>query len=386
MAIFGKRKSEKDKDKDKDKQPGSQIQSSNPNNGDSISSMSPAMESSVKQSQQQQQQSPYSSIPTPGGSHIQNKGSISGPSGGVGPMGSGFAPHSGPPGPSGIPAPSSGPLGAASGFRFGGPAPRPDGMGSGIPAPGQGSLRSRKVSEQGGGPIMAGPPPGSSFGMGNVGSPSGGSVSGLPPASSGLDAGPPLTNPNNVPGQPVGDRGRSQQVVYPWSQRGLVMNPPKFLDETRQAPPGALSPFPFPRYGHAVNQAASSTGELYLFGGLVRESVKNDLYTIYVDKLVSQQPPNSPPGQAPAPVNANSIYASATLVQTTGEIPPPRVGHATVLVSNVLILWGGDTKVRADDKQDEGLYLLNLSTREWTRVKAGDGPETCPVGRSTAPS
>lgn len=158
------------------------------------------------------------------------------------------------------------------------------------------------------------------------------------------------------------------------------MNPPKFLDETRQAPPGALSPFPFPRYGHAVNQAASSTGELYLFGGLVRESVKNDLYTIYVDKLVSQAP-NSPPGTAPASVNANQIYASATLVQTTGEIPPPRVGHATVLVSNVLILWGGDTKVRADDKQDEGLYLLNLSTREWTRVKAGDGPETCPVGR-----
>lgn len=241
-------------------------------------------------------------------------------------------------------------------------------------------MRSRKMSEQGA-PIAPGAP-GSQFGMPGVGSPTAGSISGLPTQSTGPDAGPPLANPNvpGQPGQPL-EKGRSQHVVYPWSQRGLVMNPPKFLDETRQAPPGALSPFPFPRYGHAVNQAASSNGELYLFGGLVRESVKNDLYTIYADKLISQTP-NSPPGAPGAgPAAASQIYASATLVQTTGEIPPPRVGHATVLVSNVLILWGGDTKVRADDKQDEGLYLLNLSTREWTRVKAGDGPDTCPVGR-----
>lgn len=376
MAIFGKKKS--DKDKEKDKHAGSHIQSSNPNNGDSISSLSPAMESSVKQSQLPQQQQPpqqqstYSGIPTSIGSHNQNKGSISASMAG-GPVGSGFVPHPAQSGPSAIPVPGSGPLGAASGFRFGGPAPRPDGIGSGIPAPGQGSLRSRKMSEQGG-PIMGAHPAGSNFGMGAMTSPPNSTVSGLPPASSGLDAGPAISNAT-APGQPLGEKARSQSVVYPWSQRGLAMNPPKFLDESRQAPPGALSPFPFPRYGHAVNQAASSAGELYLFGGLVRESVKNDLYTIYVDKLISQTP-NSPPG-----ANANQLYASATLVQTTGEIPPPRVGHATVLVSNVLILWGGDTKVRADDKQDEGLYLLNLSTREWTRVKAGDGHETCPVGR-----
>ncbi|SOV01299.1 related to KEL1 - involved in cell fusion and morphology [Ustilago sp. UG-2017a] len=385
MAIFGKKKSDKDRDKEKQ-----QLQSSGPSIGDSISSPSPAMESSARQpsqqqQQQQQQQSPYSreasGIPTPGGSHIPNKGSISGLPGGPMAMGSGFAPYPGQPGPSGIPASSSGPLGSASGFRFGGPAPRPDGMGSGIPTPGgQGSLRSRKISEQGAPIMAAGAPPGSNFGMGGgVGSPNGGSISGLPSQSSGPDAGPPLSNPN-LPGALL-DKGRSQQVVYPWSQRGLVMKPPKFLDESRQAPPGALSPFPFPRYGHAVNQMASASGELYLFGGLVRESVKNDLYTVYVDKLISQTPNSPPNATGPGSVNPSQIYASATLVQTTGEIPPPRVGHATVLVSNVLILWGGDTKVRPDDKQDEGLYLLNLSTREWTRVKAGDDPETCPVGR-----
>ena len=117
MAIFGKKKS--DKDKEKDKHAGSHIQSSNPNNGDSISSLSPAMESSVKQAQLPQQQQPpqqqstYSGIPTSIGSHNQNKGSISASMAG-GPVGSGFVPHPAQSGPSAIPVPGSGPLGAAS--------------------------------------------------------------------------------------------------------------------------------------------------------------------------------------------------------------------------------------------------------------------------------
>lgn len=48
-------------------------------------------------------------------------------------------------------------------------------------------------------------------------------------------------------------------------------------------------------------------------------------------------------------------------MQTGGEIPSPRVGHASALVSNVLIVWGGDTKdPGSTEKQDDGLYLLNL--------------------------
>lgn len=91
---------------------------------------------------------------------------------------------------------------------------------------------------------------------------------------------------------------------------------------------------------------------------------------------------------------------SATLLQTAGEIPSPRVGHASALVGSVLIVWGGDTKAntkaKPTDKQDDGLYLLNLGmcyydshkaisvhhflvvSREWTRI-AVYGPS--PVGR-----
>ena len=60
------------------------------------------------------------------------------------------------------------------------------------------------------------------------------------------------------------------------------------------------------------------------------------------------------------------------------------------------MIWGGDSKVEGKDKQDDGLYLLNLreyflgcllfsiptylrsESREWTRVQV---PGPCPVGR-----
>lgn len=52
------------------------------------------------------------------------------------------------------------------------------------------------------------------------------------------------------------------------------------------------------------------------------------------------------------------------MLQTGGEIPSPRVGHASSLISNVLIVWGGDTKTdassRGNEPHDDGLYLLNL--------------------------
>lgn len=55
---------------------------------------------------------------------------------------------------------------------------------------------------------------------------------------------------------------------------------------------------------------------------------------------------------------------SATLLQTSGEIPSPRVGHASALVSSVLLVWGGDTntggQVVPNERQDDSLYLLNL--------------------------
>ncbi|KAH7930538.1 galactose oxidase [Leucogyrophana mollusca] len=167
---------------------------------------------------------------------------------------------------------------------------------------------------------------------------------------------------NSSPSQPQQESSQppqQQQPAYPWSVQSLLLLPPATIPNPGVAPSTSPSPPPFPRHGHTLAATASENGDLYLFGGCVRETARNDLY-----------------------VFSTRDY-SATLVQTTGEIPSPRVGHASALADNVLIVWGGDTKTdptsKPTDKQDDGLYLLNLVSREWTRVNTY-GPS--PAGRS----
>ncbi|EJU00094.1 hypothetical protein DACRYDRAFT_101149 [Dacryopinax primogenitus] len=177
---------------------------------------------------------------------------------------------------------------------------------------------------------------------------------------------PPTANVNVNPGAggagggggptsspaPTTSTSSSRTPVYPWTARRLESKLVLFLSP----PPGppARSPLPFPRYGHSLPLTSSTTGDLFLFGGLVADSVRNDLYTI------------------------NARELSATLVETVGDVPSPRVGHKSALVSSVLIVWGGDTKKEQGDGLDEMLYLLNLNTREWHRVQT-TGP--APSGR-----
>ncbi|KAH9937238.1 uncharacterized protein B0H18DRAFT_1113097 [Fomitopsis serialis] len=169
---------------------------------------------------------------------------------------------------------------------------------------------------------------------------------------------PPVQGPSGQQQPAQQQQQQQQRPAYPWSQRRLLLPPPVTIPKPGVAPPTNPSPSPFPRYGHALPATATATGELFLFGGLVRETVRNDLYLLSTRDL------------------------SATLLQTAGEVPSPRVGHASALVGSVLIVWGGDTKTsgkaKPGDKQDDGLYLLNLVSREWTRV-ATYGPG--PVGR-----
>ncbi len=50
-------------------------------------------------------------------------------------------------------------------------------------------------------------------------------------------------------------------------------------------------------------------------------------------------------------------------VGTTFEGPGPRVGHASLLVGNAFIVFGGDTKMDDRDSLDDTLYLLNTCKR-----------------------
>jgi len=93
---------------------------------------------------------------------------------------------------------------------------------------------------------------------------------------------------------------------YPWSTRRLVLSPTVLKDLNRPdvVPPTDPSPSPFPQYGHALPATETGDSELYLFGGLVRETARNDLYLFHTRDL------------------------SATLIQTAGEIPSPTFGHS----------------------------------------------------------
>ena len=129
-----------------------------------------------------------------------------------------------------------------------------------------------------------------------------------------------------------------RQPTFPWSTHRLILRPRIVLNKAGiNTHISTLSPPPFPRYGHSIPANSGCNGELYIFGGLVREFARNDVY------LFSTQD--------------NSV----TLLQTTGLFPSPRVGHTSAFFADVLIVWGGDTNTDpASDKHDNGLYLLNL--------------------------
>ncbi|KAK4239167.1 hypothetical protein C8A03DRAFT_43184 [Achaetomium macrosporum] len=151
------------------------------------------------------------------------------------------------------------------------------------------------------------------------------------------------------PGEPQLRNGVPPQLgtnpnasLYPWSQRRLTYT--------------SSHPSPFPRYGAAVNSVSSKEGDIYVMGGLINSStVKGDLWLIEAGANMACYP-----------------------LATTAEGPGPRVGHASLLVGNAFIVFGGDTKIEETDVLDETLYLLNTSTRQWSRALPA-GPR--PTGR-----
>ncbi|KAL1971051.1 hypothetical protein VTN77DRAFT_2 [Rasamsonia byssochlamydoides] len=155
------------------------------------------------------------------------------------------------------------------------------------------------------------------------------SESQAPRAQQSMNGNSPTTNPN--------------ASLYPWSQRRLNFPSPQAN--------------PFPRYGAAVNAVASKEGDIYMMGGLIDGStVKGDLWMI----------------------ESSGGNLSCFPISTTSEGPGPRVGHASLLVGNAFIVFGGDTKIEDNDTLDDTLYLLNTSSRQWSRA-IPPGPR--PAGR-----
>ena len=121
---------------------------------------------------------------------------------------------------------------------------------------------------------------------------------------------------------------RSQPVSgHPWSAH---------------APSSGLSQSLFPRSYHALSTTDTAAGDLFLFGGyvLTSGSVSNDLYVFSTRDF------------------------STTLLRTSGEVPSPRMGHAAVLTSTFLLIWGGKATLQdvPNQREDDSFYLLNLGT------------------------
>ncbi|WVQ65880.1 uncharacterized protein L199_004058 [Kwoniella botswanensis] len=154
------------------------------------------------------------------------------------------------------------------------------------------------------------------------------------------------SGPQQQPQQQQQPSALINNTSYPWMTRQLGLYTP-------QTSPPSAPQSPFPRYGLSVPAFPSHSGHMLIFGGLVHERVRNDLWSM-------------------------DIRSCETLpVKTKGDAPIPRVGHASAMADRIMIVWGGDTKVNVDDPQDEGLYILDLRSQEWTSVPVQKGP----VGR-----
>ncbi|KAH9819408.1 tip elongation aberrant protein 1-like [Teratosphaeria destructans] len=244
-----------------------------------------------------------------------------------------------------------------------------------------------KSSKKGGPPNTALPPATRDIrssdgpnGGSQVPQPMGGVVNGQKPAS------PSPPSVSNSIGSVVEHQGRmaeDKQVVQVRQQDGhnaprrsdspeqktLQTNGPRMGPPPSRTPPADNNPYPwsqkrlaftvshvnpFPRYGPAVNASGSKDGSIYLMGGLINGStVKGDLWL----------------------VEAGQANMTCYPVATTSEGPGPRVGHASLLVGNAFIVFGGDTKMDEGDQLDDTLYLLNTSTKQWSRaLPAGPRP------------
>jgi hypothetical protein len=150
---------------------------------------------------------------------------------------------------------------------------------------------------------------------------------------------PPPKSQSHSHQPPPPPQQQQRQSVSLWSEHHLNLLPTVL---SKDAPPCGPSPSPFPRYGHALSATATAAGELFLFGGFVQHSPSNDLYVFSTRDL------------------------SATLLQTTGEAPSPRAGHAGARIGTVLLIWGGVTNI--GDRgvligpDNDSLYLLDLGT------------------------
>ena len=119
--------------------------------------------------------------------------------------------------------------------------------------------------------------------------------------------------------------------------------PPQVCIWSAHVPQSGTGPLPLPFPLHSCTLTATSTGELFLFGGYayVNGRENGDLYAF------------------------STRDHSTTLLQTSGSVPTPRYGHRAVLIdTTTLLICGGKTKGGESVRHYDSIYLLNLGTSD----------------------
>lgn len=161
----------------------------------------------------------------------------------------------------------------------------------------------------------------------------------------------------------AGSNGPKPNIIYPWTHRPLNLLPPEMAPADVSNHASLEVTEPFPRYGHSVSPLANvSSGDMYIFGGLVNDKPSSDLFLLSCSS--HHVPKDAPHASSSVPNGSHDIQ----WVEAIGDVPSPRLGHASVGLGNVLIVWGGDTNTNAAleemdqpaEPNDDALYLLNL--------------------------
>jgi hypothetical protein len=110
-----------------------------------------------------------------------------------------------------------------------------------------------------------------------------------------------------------------------------------------------------PRSSHGIS---FYKGKLYVHGGehIARTPISSDVLSVSL--------PDDDDATVPK-------LLTFQVEKVSGDIPPPRVGHAQVRVKNQLYIFGGRQGIHMDEAPMNDLYVLDLDTMIWKEIKTG---------------
>ncbi|KAJ7031700.1 hypothetical protein C8F04DRAFT_1004543 [Mycena alexandri] len=120
-----------------------------------------------------------------------------------------------------------------------------------------------------------------------------------------------------------------------------------------------------PRSSHSINVVA---GKAYIFGGEIspREPVDNDMHVIVLPSASTAADYYNVKAKAASPPNEGK---QPTATSAPGDVPAPRVGHATATLGTRIFLFGGRGGPDMQPLQEHGrVWVFDTTTHRWSHL------------------